>query len=226
MNLPSPISVALITECCARGFNITALAIRGRQRNAEVMVARHVVAWIAREVTSLSLPEIGRRMGDRHHTTIMNSIAVVEERRASDPGFLQQVDAIKAAVELAAREVLEGRFKDVDAVEVAERIMRNPPREATRISTLEVTALSARLLALEDLADVAYQLLAHVDELQQRPGGERRDAALTINCHALIRNTAEALAALGYSPDHLEERNDGQEDEDQGTPAGAAAAAN
>jgi chromosomal replication initiator protein len=40
--------------------------------------------YLAKQMTDASLPEIGRYFGGKHHTTVMHSIAKVEEQRRTD----------------------------------------------------------------------------------------------------------------------------------------------
>jgi Bacterial dnaA protein helix-turn-helix len=217
----STISVALMIECAAVAFGVTPHDIRSRRRTRDVALARQAVYWLAKELTPMSLPEIGRCIGERDHTTVIDGLHALATRRAAEPDLSMQLDALRAAVAIAAERDVGKGMRDVDAVAVAERIMRNPLREATRISTLDVAAIAARLIALEDLAGATFQLLLHIDELQSGESPRRRAAALSDNCQTLIRTIAGALTALGYSPNHLESHDD---QEDQGAAAGAAAA--
>jgi hypothetical protein len=46
--------------------------IKGSRRSPKMSYARHVVFYVAKEATSLSYPDIGRRMGGKDHTTILH----------------------------------------------------------------------------------------------------------------------------------------------------------
>lgn len=89
----------------------------------------------------------------------------------------------------------------IDAVEIAERIVRaGPPRRrAISTSAAAVVALALRLLALEDLAATAFELLVHIDELEHERGRmpREREEALRANAAALSRRLGEQLMALG-----------------------------
>jgi chromosomal replication initiator protein len=43
--------------------------------------------YLIKELTTASLPEIGRHFGGKHHTTVLHSIRKVEELRQEDPDF-------------------------------------------------------------------------------------------------------------------------------------------
>lgn len=59
--------------------------------------ARHVIVGILCEITTLSLPQIGHRLGGRDHTTILNSKRRSEELFASE-AFRNRVDQLKAEI--------------------------------------------------------------------------------------------------------------------------------
>ncbi|OYV58785.1 MAG: hypothetical protein B7X01_03480, partial [Acidiphilium sp. 21-62-4] len=56
---------------------------------------RQVAMYLAKQLTSRSLPEIGRKFGNRDHTTVMHAVAKVTELMAADTDFAQDVDLLK-----------------------------------------------------------------------------------------------------------------------------------
>jgi chromosomal replication initiator protein len=51
--------------------------------------------FLAKQLTTRSLPEIGRKFGGRDHTTVMHAVKKVEELCAADSGFSEDVDLLK-----------------------------------------------------------------------------------------------------------------------------------
>jgi chromosomal replication initiator protein len=51
--------------------------------------------YLARQLTTRSLPEIGRRFGGRDHTTVLHACRRIEALCAEDPMFRQEVDFLK-----------------------------------------------------------------------------------------------------------------------------------
>jgi chromosomal replication initiator protein len=51
--------------------------------------------YLAKTLTARSLPEIGRKFGGRDHTTVMHAVKKVEELRAGDAAFAEDVDLLK-----------------------------------------------------------------------------------------------------------------------------------
>jgi chromosomal replication initiator protein len=65
------------------GLKMTDLLSERRSR--EVARPRQIAMYLAKKLTPRSLPEIGRRFGNRDHTTVMHAVKKVEELRGKDP---------------------------------------------------------------------------------------------------------------------------------------------
>jgi chromosomal replication initiator protein len=81
-----------IVEATAGEFGIAEAAILARDRRPNVALARQVAMYVARELTSHSLPEIGRNMGGRNHTTVVHAVNRVKAAIAADPAVDAAVD--------------------------------------------------------------------------------------------------------------------------------------
>ena len=62
------------------------------QRARRVARPRQVAMYLARKLTTRSLPEIGRRFGGRDHTTVLHACRRIEALCSEDPLFKQEVD--------------------------------------------------------------------------------------------------------------------------------------
>jgi Bacterial dnaA protein helix-turn-helix len=215
-----PMPVTLIIRCVAAALDLSEKDIRRRSRDPKATEARHIAAYLSRELTDRSLPTIGRLFAGRDHSTIMHSIDVVRRRCDADAEFAAKVAAVREAIGIIGRSEFARLLDDPDAVAVAARVMNDPLREAPAVSTLEIAAMAARLLDLEEIAAGTFQLLAAFDELQCA-GPARR--GLIARMRALIETIASALAALGYAQEQEEEIETNGKDQDQGSqPARAA----
>lgn len=83
-------------------FGVSVLDIRSARRGEGAAEARQVVMYLARQHTTMSLPQIGREVG-RDHTTVMHAVSRVRERIRLEPGFAaavarcQPIEAMEAA---------------------------------------------------------------------------------------------------------------------------------
>lgn len=96
--LPSP---DLIVRETARFYELDPVALRGQGQNKELALARNVAMYIIREMTQLSLAEIGQQFGGRHHSTVLNSINRVEKLMKSQPEITEVIRDITNAVNSA-----------------------------------------------------------------------------------------------------------------------------
>ncbi len=55
--------------------------------------------YLAKQLTSRSLPEIGRKFGGRDHTTVMHAVRKVEELRSGDSDFSEDVELLRRMIE-------------------------------------------------------------------------------------------------------------------------------
>lgn len=72
--------------------------IRSNSRVAHVVRARQIAMYLARILTDRSLPEIGRRMGGRDHTTVLHSVGKIRHLITIDQQLAAEIDAIKAEI--------------------------------------------------------------------------------------------------------------------------------
>ncbi len=91
-------SVEEIQQQVAERFGISRAELVGSSRAARPLRARQVAIYLTRELTELSLPEIGRLYGGRDHSTVLNSLRRVEASLDEDEELAQRVDELRAAI--------------------------------------------------------------------------------------------------------------------------------
>lgn len=77
-------SVGKIIFAVGQHFNIPTRDLKGPYRTANIAYARHIAFYLARKLTSRSLPEIGRKFNGRDHTTVLHGIRKIERLVKSD----------------------------------------------------------------------------------------------------------------------------------------------
>jgi chromosomal replication initiator protein len=55
--------------------------------------------YLAKQMTSRSLPEIGRKFGGRDHTTVLHAVRKVEELKATDSAFAEDLELLRRMLE-------------------------------------------------------------------------------------------------------------------------------
>ncbi len=94
-------SADTVIQEVARFYELDSAAIRGQSQNKEISTARNVAMYIIREMTQLSLAEIGQQFGGRHHSTVLNSINRVEKMMKDQPELSEIIRDITNAVNSA-----------------------------------------------------------------------------------------------------------------------------
>ena len=88
-----------IQKRVAEHFNVRVADMHSARRARAVARPRQVAMYLAKQLTSRSLPEIGRKFGGRDHTTVMHAVKKIEELKAADNGFAEDVDLLRRMLE-------------------------------------------------------------------------------------------------------------------------------
>lgn len=87
-----------IQKKVAEHFNISVKEMQSSRRARTVARPRQIAMYLAKQLTSRSLPEIGRKF-DRDHTTVMHAVRKVEELIIEDTTLAEDVDALRRVLE-------------------------------------------------------------------------------------------------------------------------------
>ena len=93
------ITIEEIQKRVAEHYNIRFADMSSARRARAVARPRQVAMYLAKQLTSRSLPEIGRKFGGRDHTTVMHAVRKVEELRETDSVFAEDVELLKRMLE-------------------------------------------------------------------------------------------------------------------------------
>jgi chromosomal replication initiator protein len=84
-----------IQKQVAAHFNIRVADMHSARRARSIARPRQVAMYLAKQLTSRSLPEIGRKFGGRDHTTVMHAVRKVEELRNDDSSFAEDLELLR-----------------------------------------------------------------------------------------------------------------------------------
>ena len=91
----SNVSLERICRMTAETFNISfSDLVKKKTRTQSILIPRQVAMYLARELTTSSLAEIGRSFNDLHHSTVMNAIESVKNRMQKDPDLHKTVHSL------------------------------------------------------------------------------------------------------------------------------------
>jgi chromosomal replication initiator protein len=91
-------SVEEIQQQVAERFGISRAELIGSSRAATPLRARQVAIYLTRELTDLSLPQIGRLYGGRDHSTVLNSLRRIEASLGEDEALTEKVGELRTAI--------------------------------------------------------------------------------------------------------------------------------
>jgi len=93
------VTIEEIQKQVASHFNIRTSDMHSARRARSVARPRQVAMYLAKQLTTRSLPEIGRKFGGRDHTTVMHAVKKVEELREHDSSFAEDVELLRRMLE-------------------------------------------------------------------------------------------------------------------------------
>jgi len=93
------VTVEEIQRKVSEHYNIRLSDIIGPKRVRTIARPRQVAMYLAKQLTSRSLPEIGRRFGGRDHTTIMHGVRRIEELKGHDNQIAEDLELLRRSLE-------------------------------------------------------------------------------------------------------------------------------
>jgi chromosomal replication initiator protein len=88
------VTVDQIQKTVAEHYNLKQADLISERRARVVARPRQVAMWLAKQITTRSLPDIGRRFGGRDHTTVLHAVRRIEGLKAEDPGIARDLDVL------------------------------------------------------------------------------------------------------------------------------------
>lgn len=93
------VTIDEILRKVADHYNLRLSDLLSARRARAVARPRQVAMYLAKMLTSKSLPDIGRRFGGRDHTTVIHAVRKIEELRASDSQIAEDVELLRRMLE-------------------------------------------------------------------------------------------------------------------------------
>ncbi|MBQ3483430.1 MAG: chromosomal replication initiator protein DnaA [Clostridia bacterium] len=90
---PLNVTIDKIFAAVFKKYNITKEELTGKKRTKEVALGRHIAIHLIREITEMSLPNIGK-IFDRDHSTVKSSLDAIKKLVINDPLFASDLEAL------------------------------------------------------------------------------------------------------------------------------------
>jgi chromosomal replication initiator protein len=88
------ITIEAIQRSVADHFGMKVPELKQKNNSRQIVVPRQIAMYLAKQMTEASLPEIGRQFGGKHHTTVMHSIAKIDEQRRNDKDLNRTINKL------------------------------------------------------------------------------------------------------------------------------------
>lgn len=92
------VTVDVIQKAVAERFGVKVADILSKRRTKTVVKPRHVAMYLAKTMTTRSLPDIGRRFGNRDHSTVIHAVNKITE-------MIESGDPVKDEIESLSQEI-------------------------------------------------------------------------------------------------------------------------
>ena len=93
------VTIEEIQKKVAEHYNIRQTEMTSARRARAVARPRQVAMYLAKQLTTRSLPEIGRKFGNRDHTTVMHAVSRINELMQADGDFAEGVELLRRTLE-------------------------------------------------------------------------------------------------------------------------------
>jgi len=97
-NSTKVITIDKIQNVTSNFFNISLSDMLSPRRSRPLARPRQVAMYLAKKLTSRSLPEIGRKFSNRDHTTVIHAVKTIEKLKESNDELRKNVEELKSLV--------------------------------------------------------------------------------------------------------------------------------
>jgi chromosomal replication initiator protein len=93
------VTVDKIQKLICHKFKIKLSQLKSKNNSPKVAFPRQIAMYLAKELTRSSLPDIGKKFGGKHHTTVIHSIRKIEKLRGEDPEFNKEINSLMGFIQ-------------------------------------------------------------------------------------------------------------------------------
>jgi chromosomal replication initiator protein len=92
-----PVTTEMIQKFVADHYSLKISDLKAKNNSKAVAVPRQIAMYLTKNLTSASLPEIGKDFGGKHHSTVIHSVRKIDELRKHDPEFDRLINSFVQA---------------------------------------------------------------------------------------------------------------------------------
>ena len=88
------VTIELIQKRVGEQYGLRDADLKIRSNTKAIAFPRQVAMYLVKQLTSASLPEIGRQFGGKHHTTVLHSINKIDSLRRTDKDLNRTINRL------------------------------------------------------------------------------------------------------------------------------------
>ncbi len=92
------VTIEEIKKKVAEHYSLKTSDLESPNRSRSIVRPRQIAMYLGRLLTPRSYPEIGRRFGNRDHTTVMHAVETIQRLTSMDPGFAEEVENLRLSI--------------------------------------------------------------------------------------------------------------------------------
>ncbi|HEX4825965.1 MAG TPA: chromosomal replication initiator protein DnaA [Candidatus Polarisedimenticolaceae bacterium] len=89
------VTVESIQKLVANHYNLKVTELKSKNNSAQISFPRQIAMYLCKQMTGCSLPEIGKRFGGKHHSTVIHAIQKIAQKRTREKEFDRFVEAFE-----------------------------------------------------------------------------------------------------------------------------------
>ena len=93
------LTILAIQQAVAKEWGVTVDGLRSKTRTKTLTTPRQIAMYLARELLSTQLVEIGNAFGGRDHSTVIHSLEKVQQTITEDPGLRSRINRLRNNLE-------------------------------------------------------------------------------------------------------------------------------
>ncbi|MFH1144234.1 MAG: helix-turn-helix domain-containing protein, partial [Candidatus Eisenbacteria bacterium] len=88
------VGIDQIQRIVAKTFDVTVESLRGKRRTSSIAFARQVAMYLTKQLTAMTLVEIGKNFGNRDHSTVLYGIEKISTARKSEADLNKRIEEL------------------------------------------------------------------------------------------------------------------------------------
>ena len=98
--IDTEVSIDYLQKVVTEHYNVSLESLKSKTRKKEIVIARQVAMYLAKQYTNHSLKSIGHYCGGRDHSTVIHALQTVNDMLDTEPQFSLSLEELKRKIKL------------------------------------------------------------------------------------------------------------------------------